>query len=97
MTGVQREDVLVLIALFLEHRGHTVIGDDPVVHVVAHDIWIKEILVGDLHPDADGLGFGARNQRLVIANADITNQELINQSVALVYGVRIAVTLQLAG
>ena len=38
MTGVQREDVLVLIALFLEHRGHTVIGsagsDDKVDYLL---------------------------------------------------------------
>jgi hypothetical protein len=66
MAGVEGEHVLILIALILERRGHTVIGNDPIVHVVAHDVWIEEIAIAHLHPYSNGLGCCAPNERRVI-------------------------------
>jgi hypothetical protein len=31
------------------------VGEDPVVHVVAHDVGVEEVAVADVHPDAEGL------------------------------------------
>ena len=38
-----------------EDAGHALVGDHPVVHVVAHDVRIVEIPVADVHPHADRL------------------------------------------
>src|SRR5579863_7456239 len=55
VAGVLGEDELVLIALGSEGASHVFVGQDPVVHVVAHDVGVEEIEIADLHPDADGL------------------------------------------
>src|SRR5882724_3808986 len=53
MAGSLGEHVLILITLVLQRRGHPVIGNNPVVHVIAKDVWIQQIPVAHLHPDAD--------------------------------------------
>ena len=55
MAGVPGEDELVVVVLCGEGFGHVFVGDDPVVHVVAHDVGVEEVAVADFHPDADRL------------------------------------------
>ena len=47
---VLRKDELIVIAFGGEHLRHVLIGDDPVVHVVAHHIGIEKIAVAHFHP-----------------------------------------------
>src|SRR5579872_474455 len=49
MAGTQREDIVVVIPLFLEHRRHAVIGQRPVVPSFFRHIETV-ILFADLHP-----------------------------------------------
>ena len=59
------EEVLVVIALGLKDLGHAVIGFDPVMHAVAHDVRVVVVAVADGHVEADGLGLALRNEGLV--------------------------------
>src|SRR3954463_14523069 len=54
--GVAREHVLVVIALLRQHLRHALVGQDPVVHAVAHEIRVEQIAIADFQPDADRLG-----------------------------------------
>ena len=54
-----------MVALGGEYFGHVLVGDDPVVHVVAHDVRIEKVAVADFHPDAQRLGGLFGNQVLV--------------------------------
>src|ERR1035441_7912559 len=56
VSGVAGEDELVVIALGGENLGHILIGDDPVMHVIAQGVHVEVVAVADLHPDAQGLG-----------------------------------------
>ncbi len=56
VTGVASEDELVVIALSGKHLGHVFIGDNPIVHVILHDIRIEIVAVADFHPDAYRFG-----------------------------------------
>ncbi len=44
---VEAEDILVVVALFLQHLGHAMIRFYPVVHIVAHDIRVVVIPITD--------------------------------------------------
>ena len=55
VAGVGSEDELVVVALGGECFGHFFVGLDPVMHVVAHDVGVEEVVVADFKPDADGL------------------------------------------
>ena len=54
-----------MVAFGSQHSGHVLIGDDPVVHVVAHDIRIEKVPVANLHPNAYGLSRRVRDQMFV--------------------------------
>ena len=41
VAGVECKHILVLISLVLEYGGHAMVGSDPVVHAVAHDVRIQ--------------------------------------------------------
>ena len=41
VAGVAGEDELIVVALGGEDAGHVLVGDDPVVHVVAHDVGVE--------------------------------------------------------
>ena len=60
--GVAGEDELVVITLGGQHFGHVLVRDDPIVHVVAHDIRIQKVAVADFHPDSQRLGRAVRDQ-----------------------------------
>src|SRR5205823_12977221 len=45
VASVSAEKILVLVALGLQYLGHAVVGLDPVVHPVAHDVGVQEISV----------------------------------------------------
>ena len=49
VTGVARENKLVVIALVGQHFGHFFIGEHPIVVLVAR---VQIVPVADLHPDA---------------------------------------------
>ncbi len=59
------EDELIVIAPRSEYAGHAFVGQDPVVHVVAHDVGVEEIAVAYLHPDSDGFGGSIGDEVLV--------------------------------
>src|ERR1700737_649345 len=63
--GVAGKHELVVIAFGGQNSGHVLAGNDPVVHVVAHDIWIQEISVSDFHPHSNRLDRTIRDQALV--------------------------------
>src|SRR3954454_17368954 len=65
MPGVASENELVVIALCSKHSGHIFVGENPIMHAVAHDIWIEQIAVANFHPDSDRLGRGVRYEVLV--------------------------------
>ena len=65
VAGVLGEDELVAIALGGERFGHQFVGDDPVVHVVAHDVGAVEVAIADFHPKTDGLGRRGGDEVLV--------------------------------
>ena len=50
--GVTRKYKLIVIAFGGQHSGHILVGQDPVVHVVAHHIGIEIVPVTHFHPDA---------------------------------------------
>src|SRR5262249_37484373 len=45
VAGVSAEEILVLIALALQHLGHAVVGLDPVVHAIAQDVGVEQVAV----------------------------------------------------
>src|SRR6266849_2773048 len=65
MPGIAGKHELVVITFRSQNLGHVLAGHDPVVHVVAHDIWIQEISVSDLHPDSNRLDRTIRDETLV--------------------------------
>src|SRR5580658_10189689 len=65
MPGIAGENKLIMIALVRKNLGHVLVGYDPIMHVIAHDIRIEKILVADFHPNADGFGGTVRNEMFV--------------------------------
>src|SRR5437867_1925289 len=65
MAGVAGKHKLIVIAFASQNSRHVLAGDDPVVHIVAHDIWIQEIPVSDFHPDPNRLDRTIRDEVLV--------------------------------
>ena len=55
VVGVAGEDELVVVSPGGQGLGHVLIGEDPVMHAIAHDVGIVEIAVADLQPDTDVL------------------------------------------
>ena len=53
VAGVLAEEVLVGIAFGLEDFGHAVIGFDPVVHAVTHDVGVVVVAVSNGEKDAE--------------------------------------------
>src|SRR3954454_12572060 len=47
MAGVPGENELIAVVLCGEGAGEVLVGKDPFVHVVAHDVWIEEIKVAN--------------------------------------------------
>ena len=60
VAGVLGEDELVGVVLGGQDAGHGFVGDDPVVHVVAHGVGVVEVAVADFQPEAEGLARGVR-------------------------------------
>ena len=52
VASVADETELVGVPLFLEDFRHPLVRQDPIVHVVAHDIGIEEVPVSNTHPNA---------------------------------------------
>jgi len=50
--GIAGEYELVVVALGGEHFGHTLVGENPIVHVIAHYVRIQQIVVAHFHPDS---------------------------------------------
>src|SRR5579864_6783683 len=67
VAGAATEQVLVLVALGLEHLGHAVVGLYPVVHAVAHDVRVEQVRVADGEEHPDGFLGAVENERLVEA------------------------------
>src|SRR5271166_1005255 len=65
VSSVAGKNKLVVIALRGQHFGHFLIRQDPVVHVVSHDIRIEKVPTSHLHPDADWLDRAVRNEMLM--------------------------------
>src|SRR6266550_5234668 len=65
MPGIAGKHKLVVIPFGSQNSGHALAGNDPVVHVVAHDIWIQEISVSDFQPDSNRSGRTIRDEALV--------------------------------
>ena len=55
-SGVAGEDELIVVLLGREDLGHVLVGEDPIVHVVAQGVHVEVVAVADFHPDAQGLG-----------------------------------------
>src|SRR5438477_8610749 len=51
MAGIAGKHKLIAIPFGGESSCHVLAGNDPVVHAVAHDIWIEKISISDFHPD----------------------------------------------
>src|SRR5207248_2122251 len=59
------KDVAIVIPLGLESRGHALIGDHPIVQrrfIAGSTV----VVFADLEPDADGFGWGARDEMFVV-------------------------------
>src|SRR5690349_4195142 len=65
MAGVSGKDELIVIALGRERLCHALIGQDPVMHVVAHNVRIEEVAVSNFHPDSYRLTWTIGNQVFV--------------------------------
>ena len=65
VASVADEDELVVVALIGEDFGHSLVGDHPIMHVVAHNIWVEEVAVAYLHPDSQWLGRSVWNEVFV--------------------------------
>ena len=50
--GVAGENKLVMVALCRKRFGHIFVGENPIVHAIAHDVRVKKIPVADFQPDA---------------------------------------------
>jgi hypothetical protein len=65
VSGVAGENELIVIALDSEYGGHAFVSENPVVHVIAHDVGIQQVAVANLQPDAQGLGRAIGDEMLV--------------------------------
>ncbi len=65
VNGVQRVNELVRVTFLRQDLGHSLVGEDPIVHVVAHRVGIKEILIADVKPDPQRLNGRVGDQSLV--------------------------------
>jgi len=54
--GIAGEYELVVVSLGGERFGHTLVGDNPIVHVIAHYVRIRQIAVANFQPDSWRLG-----------------------------------------
>src|SRR3982751_1224901 len=54
MARAQREDIAIIVTLFLQDRGHAVVGQRPVVPGLFGHIEAV-VLLAHFHPDADRL------------------------------------------
>src|SRR5689334_3278465 len=53
--GVLAEHELVVVSLFRQRFGQSLVGQNPIVHVIPHEVGVQQITVAHLHPDADRL------------------------------------------
>ena len=51
VAGIARKQKLVVVSLVRENSRHALARHDPVVHVIAHDVWIEGT-------NAEGSSFG---------------------------------------
>src|SRR6266498_4377459 len=65
MPSIAGKDKLVVVALGGEDLRHILVGEDPVVHVVAHHIGIEQIPVPNFHPHSYRLCRTPRDEMLV--------------------------------
>src|SRR6185437_10105129 len=63
--GIAGKDKVVMIFLRRQHLCHVLVGYDPIMHVVTHDVGVIQVLVANLHPDADRLARTLPNQMFV--------------------------------
>ena len=54
VTGILAKKILVIITLGFENLGHAVVGFHPVMHAVAHDVWVKRIIIAHRKKETDG-------------------------------------------
>ena len=45
VTGILTEKILVIITLGFENLGHAVVGFHPVMHAIAHDVWVEKVII----------------------------------------------------
>src|SRR5579875_491770 len=62
MPGITGKNKLVWIAFGSQYLRHVFISYNPIVHVVAHHVWVIKIFVAHLHPDAYWLFRAIGNQ-----------------------------------
>ncbi len=62
VAGVAGEDELVGVVFGGEDAGHVFVGDDPVVHVVAHEVGVVEVAVAYFKPKAERLARGVGDE-----------------------------------
>ena len=65
VTGILTKKILVLITLGLENLGHPVVGFHPVMHAIAHDVWVKEVIIPHRKKETDGFLGRVRDQFVV--------------------------------
>ena len=54
MTGILAKKILVLISLGFKNLGHAVVGFDPVMHAVAHDVWVEKVIIPHRKKEPNG-------------------------------------------
>ena len=65
MKSVACKYELVMVALCGEYPGHVLVGENPVVHAIPHDVGIEKVAIANFHPEADGLPRTVRDQMFV--------------------------------
>src|SRR5712672_396068 len=65
MSSVAGKHELVVIALGGEYLSHTLVCENPIMHIVAHHVRIQEIAVTNFHPDSYRFGRAVGDEMLV--------------------------------
>src|ERR1039457_4609515 len=65
VSGIAGKYELVVIALGSEYLRRMLVGENPIVQVVAHHVWIEQIPVTNFHPDSYRLDGAFRDEMFV--------------------------------
>ena len=65
MKSVACKNELVMVALGGEYAGHVLVGENPVMHAIPHDVGIEKVAIANFHPEADGLARTVRDKVFV--------------------------------